>query len=65
MNRTLSPLVVAGIIFTFVALMHLLRIVYNWDVIIAGQAVPMYASTIGLIVAGVLAIWMFVTASKS
>ena len=64
MKRNLS-LVVAGIIFSFVALMHLLRIVYNWDVIIAGQAIPMYASTIGLLVAAFLAIWMFVTASKS
>lgn len=65
MNRTLLPLVVAGIIFSFVAVMHLLRLIYNWDITIAGQVIPMYVSTIGLLVAAVLAIWMFVAASKS
>lgn len=61
MNRKL-PLVVAGIIFTFVAIVHLIRLIYQWEVVIGGAVIPMTASCAGLAVAGLLAIWMFVAA---
>lgn len=58
------PLIIAGIIFLLVALMHLLRLVYHWEIIIAGQIIPMSVSVIGLIIAAILAFWLFRTASR-
>ena len=63
MNKRLA-LVVAGIIFSFITLIHLLRLYYHWEVLIAGHNIPMSASLIGLIVTGILALWMFIAASK-
>lgn len=61
MSRKL-PLVVAGIIFSLVAIIHLLRLVYRWEVTIGGAIIPMTFSCAGLAIAGLLAIWMFVAA---
>lgn len=52
-------LLVAGIIFSFVALMHLLRLIYKPIVLIAGKNIPLWVSIIGFIFPLVLAIWMF------
>ncbi len=60
-----APLIVSGVVFSLVALIHLLRLIYQWDVIVAGQAVPMSLSVAGLIVAVILALWMFRAANKS
>jgi hypothetical protein len=46
---------IATVIFAIVALLHLLRLVYGWEVTFAGWVVPMWLSVIGLIVAGGLA----------
>jgi hypothetical protein len=46
---------IAAIIFALVALLHLLRLVYGWEVTFAGWVVPLWISVIGLIVAGGLA----------
>jgi hypothetical protein len=45
----------AAIVFALVALLHLLRLVYGWEVTFAGWVVPLWLSVIGLIVAGGLA----------
>jgi hypothetical protein len=58
------PLVVAGIVFTLVAICHLLRIMYHWQATIAGHNIPMSVSLIGLIVTAILALWMFAAAAK-
>ena len=42
-------------IFTIVAVMHLLRILLGWEVTIQGTVIPMWASYLGLIIAGGLA----------
>ena len=49
----------AGIIFTLVALFHLVRIYMDWPVMIADWSVPKWVSWVGLIVAGGLAILAF------
>ena len=49
----------AGIIFTLVALFHLVRIYMDWPVMIADWSVPKWVSWLGLIVAGGLAIFGF------
>jgi hypothetical protein len=48
---------VAGIIFTLVALFHLVRIYMDWPVVIGDWSVPIWVSWLGLVVAGSLAIF--------
>ena len=43
---------VAACIFALVALLHLLRIVFGWSIVIGSWNVPMWLSWIGLIIAG-------------
>lgn len=54
---------VSGIVFAIVAVMHLLRIIFNSEIIISGYVVSMQFSIVGAIVALCLSIWMFM-ASK-
>jgi hypothetical protein len=58
MNRKTFALL-AGIIFTLVALFHLVRIFEDWPIIIEDWSVPKWLSWIGLIVAGGLALLGF------
>ena len=51
--------VVSGVVFSLVALAHLLRIVYGMSIQIDDFAVPMLASWIGLMVPAGLAFWAF------
>ncbi len=46
-------------IFTLVACLHLLRILLGWEVIIGGAVIPMWASYLGLVVAGGLAVMLW------
>ena len=46
----------AGMIFSLVVLLHLVRIFEDWPVIIGDWSVPTWVSWAGVIVAGVLAI---------
>ena len=50
---------IAVAIFTIVAVVHLLRILLGWEVIIQGTVVPMWASYLGLIIAGGLAVMLW------
>jgi hypothetical protein len=50
---------VAGIIFTLVALFHLVRIYMEWPVMIGDWSTPKSVSWIALIVAGGLALFGF------
>jgi len=50
---------IAGSIFGFVALLHLLRVVTGASVIIAGWEMPMLVSMAGLIGGAVLSIWLW------
>lgn len=52
-------LIVAGVIFSFVALMHLLRLIYKSTVIIAGKTIPLWVSGLGFLFPLILSIWMF------
>lgn len=51
-------LIIAGIIFGIVALMHLLRLIFKAEVIIAGKKIPMWVSIAGFIIPFILSIWM-------
>jgi len=63
MNKNIA-LNVAGVIFSIVALIHLLRLIFRFEVILEGKPVPLWANGIALIVAGALAAWMFAAARR-
>jgi hypothetical protein len=46
---------VAGIIFSLVALLHALRLLRGWHVVIGDLSVPVGLSWLGLVIAGYLA----------
>ena len=58
------PLIIAGIVFSIVALMHLLRLLYQWQIQIAEYTIPMSVSVVALIIAMLLALWMFIAAKN-
>jgi hypothetical protein len=45
----------AGAIFLLVAVGHALRLVFKWEVVVAGWQVPMWISGVALVIAGYLA----------
>jgi len=45
---------IAAAIFGLVALLHLLRLLMGWSIVIEAWTVPMWLSWIGLVVAGAL-----------
>jgi len=46
---------IAGIIFSLVALLHALRLLRGWHVVIGDLSVPVWVSWLGLAIAGCLA----------
>jgi len=50
---------VAVIVFALVAVAHLLRLFYGWEVVVAGVVIPMWVSWLGLVVAGGLAVMIW------
>lgn len=58
MNKN-NALVVAGIVFGVVSLMHLLRLYFKWEITFSGHILPMWVSVIGFIITMILSIWMF------
>jgi uncharacterized membrane protein len=47
--------IATGIIFLLIGLLHLLRVLYGWDAIVAGWSVPKWISWVALVVAGYFA----------
>ncbi len=50
---------VSGVLFTLVALAHLLRIIYGMSIQVDDYVVPMLVSWFGLVVPAGLAFWAF------
>ena len=48
-----------GIVFSIIALLHLLRAVMRWDVTIETFAIPIWMSVLAFIAAGILAFLLF------
>ena len=48
---------ISGALFGLIALAHLLRLFRHWPVDLAGFMVPLWASWLGLLLAGGLSIW--------
>ena len=58
MSKNLA-LMIAGIIFGFISIMHLLRSLFTVQIIIANYVIPMWVSWLGFIIALILSILMF------
>lgn len=56
---------ISGAVFLIVAAAHLTRLVYGWEILIAGWAVPRWVSVPGLIIPGALSAWGFRLASHA
>jgi len=50
---------IAIVIFSLVAVLHVLRLIFGWQAVIDGLVIPMWASVVGLIIAGGLAIMLW------
>ena len=55
-------LITAGVIFAIVALLHLARLITKFEIAVAKKVLPLWVNVIGLLVAGLLALWMFAAA---
>ncbi len=49
----------AILVFLLVGAAHLLRLLFGWEVLLQGSEVPMSASVLGVLVAGVLAVGLW------
>lgn len=49
----------AVLVFAIVALVHLLRLVFGWEVTINGAAVPLWMSVLGIVIAAGLAVMLW------
>ena len=52
-----SYVVVSGLVFDAVTALQVARLLLRWPVVIAGFAVPLWASAIAAVVAAILAVW--------
>jgi len=50
-------LVISGVIFGIVAVLHLLRVISGWAVILGSWSAPMWISWLGTIGPSILCIW--------
>jgi hypothetical protein len=46
---------VAGLIFLLIAVMHVLRLAFKWEVVVNGWSVPMWVSAVAIGIAAYLA----------
>ena len=63
MNSQTTGLRVAAIVFGIFALGHGMRLYTHAKVIVAGYQIPMGASWMGLIIGGVLCVWLLTLSS--
>jgi hypothetical protein len=52
-------------IFILIAVMHLMRLVFGWEVTLNALVIPMWVSVLGLLIAGALAYFLWREAYKS
>ena len=60
-----AALYTSAAFFTVGAVVHLVRLIVGFEIIISGVAVPVWASIPGALIAALLAAWMAVAARRS
>jgi len=62
-NRVVAPMkpvtTIVVVVFALVAVVHLIRIIQGWEVIVNGITMPLWVSVVGAIIAGGLAILLW------
>lgn len=58
-------LVLSGVIFGVVGLLHLVRVVADWALVMGPWSVPMAISWLGILVPGALCAWAWTLARRS
>lgn len=52
---------VSAFVFLLVALAHLSRLIWKFDIVIAGTSVPLWVNGVGFVIAAILSIGLFRT----
>lgn len=55
---------VAAVIFAIVAAVHVLRLFLGWEITVNGISIPAWASVLGLVIAGGLAVMLWKEARR-
>ena len=55
---------IAVIIFTLIAIVHLIRLFVGWEVTVVGFVIPVWWSALGLVIAGGLALMVWREAKR-
>ena len=50
---------IAVAIFTLMAVVHLLRLAFGWEIVVTGYVIPVWWSAVGIVVAGGLALMVW------
>ena len=50
---------IAMVIFLLVAVLHVLRLLLGWEAVINGMVIPMWASVLGVFIAGGMAVMLW------
>jgi len=50
---------IAAVIFVLMALVHVFRLAFGWQITIQGSVVPMWVSVLGTVIAGGLAVLLW------
>lgn len=50
---------IAVVLFTLIAILHLLRLFAGWEITVVGFVIPVWWSVIGLVIAGGLALMLW------
>jgi hypothetical protein len=59
-----SALIVAGIIFSIVTILHFVRYFKGWVILVGQYAIPPQWSVYAGVITGIVALWMFMAAKK-
>ena len=58
--RSVKPFTtIAVVAFLVICLVHILRIIFGWEVVIAQVVVPIWASGVGALLSGLLAVMVW------
>jgi membrane protein implicated in regulation of membrane protease activity len=50
---------IAIVIIALVAVVHVLRLILGWEIIVSGAVIPMWVSVVGFLIAGGLAVMLW------
>ena len=50
---------ITGVVFLVIAALHLVRLLFHWEAVVGGRAIPVWVSVVAVLVAGYLAYTAF------